>query len=71
MLERALVETGVAAADCVMIGDTTYDMEMARSAGVAGIAVAWGYHPASELLAAGATALVERYEQLPDLLTRR
>jgi 23S rRNA pseudouridine955/2504/2580 synthase len=45
MLERALVETGVAAADCVMIGDTTYDMEMARSAGVAGIAVAWGYHP--------------------------
>jgi phosphoglycolate phosphatase len=54
-----------------MIGDTTFDMEMARNAGIAGIAVAWGYHPAPELLAAGATALVERYDQLPRLLTRR
>ena len=71
MLERALAETGAAAADCVMIGDTTFDMEMARNAGVAGIAVAWGYHPVSELQAAGATALVERYDQLPDLLARR
>jgi phosphoglycolate phosphatase len=71
MLERALAETGVDAADSVMIGDTTFDMEMARNAGIAGIAVAWGYHPAPELLAAGATALVERYDQLPRLLTRR
>ena len=71
MLERALAETGVAAGDCVMIGDTTFDMEMARNAGVAGIAVAWGYHSVSELLAAGATALVERYAELPDLLARR
>ena len=71
MLERALAETGAAAADCVMIGDTTFDMEMARSAGVAGFAVAWGYHSVAELMAAGATALVERYDQLPHLLARR
>jgi phosphoglycolate phosphatase len=71
MLERALAETGATAADCVMIGDTTFDMEMARGAGVAGIAVSWGYHPAAELMAAGATALVERYDQLPHLLARR
>ena len=28
-----------------MIGDTSYDMEMARAAGVAAIGVNWGYHP--------------------------
>lgn len=71
MLERALAETGADAADTVMIGDTTFDMEMARNAGVAGIAVAWGYHGVPELLAAGATALVERYDELARLLTRR
>lgn len=71
MLERALAEVGAAAPDCVMIGDTTFDMEMARSAGVAGIAVSWGYHPVAELMAAGAIALVERYDQLPLLLARR
>jgi phosphoglycolate phosphatase len=71
MLERALAETGVEAADSVMIGDTSFDMEMARNAGVAGIAVGWGYHTVSELLAAGATALVERNDELPRLLTHR
>ena len=34
MLEQAMAETGASANDTVMIGDTTFDMEMARSAGV-------------------------------------
>ena len=33
MLERACAETGLRAAETVMIGDTAFDMEMARSAG--------------------------------------
>lgn len=33
----------------VMIGDTTHDLQMAINAGVAGIAVQYGAHPASEL----------------------
>ena len=28
----------------MMIGDTSYDMAMARAAGVTAIGVAWGYH---------------------------
>ncbi len=71
MLVRALSEAGVELRDAVMIGDTTYDMEMAVSAGVAGIAVAWGYHSTPDLIAAGATALVERFDDLPALLTHR
>ena len=32
-----------------MIGDTTYDLEMAHSAGVKGIGVSWGHHNSEEL----------------------
>jgi phosphoglycolate phosphatase len=38
----------------MMIGDTSYDMAMAKAAGVAGVGVAWGYHEAEELVSAGA-----------------
>jgi phosphoglycolate phosphatase len=59
MLRRAMAEAGAAPATTAMIGDTTYDMLMARSAGTAAIGVAWGYHPPEELHAAGAHAVVE------------
>ena len=35
-----------------MVGDTSFDMEMAAAAGVQGIGVSWGYHPVSQLVAA-------------------
>jgi phosphoglycolate phosphatase len=54
MIFTALMEAGVEADDAVMIGDTSYDMEMARAAGVRGIGVSWGYHPAERLAAASA-----------------
>jgi phosphoglycolate phosphatase len=44
-----------------MIGDTTFDIEMARNAGTLAIGVAWGYHEAEELTAAGAHAVVTAY----------
>ncbi|WP_170373366.1 HAD-IA family hydrolase [Ruegeria arenilitoris] len=67
MIETALFETGVSAGDAVMIGDTSFDMEMARAAGVAGIGVGWGYHERSQLGAA--TAVIDRFEQLPGVLS--
>ncbi|MDO5656854.1 MAG: HAD-IA family hydrolase [Paracoccus sp. (in: a-proteobacteria)] len=54
MIEAALSETGTAPGDAVMIGDTLFDMEMAANAGIARIGVAWGYHAATDLAAAGA-----------------
>lgn len=51
MLLQCLAETGVEAADAVMVGDTVMDMEMARSAGTGAIGVSWGYHPARDLQA--------------------
>ena len=37
--------------DLVMIGDTTYDLEMAHAAGVKAIGVTWGHHSAERLRA--------------------
>ena len=35
--------------ELIMIGDTTYDLEMAASAGVEGIGVSWGHHSPERL----------------------
>ncbi len=54
MIHAAMAEAGAAPETTVMIGDTSYDMAMARAAGVTAIGVAWGYHQAEELWEAGA-----------------
>lgn len=59
MLEAALFEAGAAPHQAVMIGDTSFDMVMARSAGVRGVGVAWGYHAPAELIASGALSVAE------------
>ena len=69
MIESALSETGAAAERTVMIGDTTFDIEMARNAGVFSIGVAWGNHPVDELERAGAHHIVEKVEDLPQVIT--
>jgi phosphoglycolate phosphatase len=68
MLEAALFEAGADAHQAVMIGDTTFDIAMARAAGVRAIGVEWGYHGADELLAAGAQAVATDAAHLKDLL---
>jgi phosphoglycolate phosphatase len=64
MLEAALFEAGATREQAVMIGDTSFDMLMARSIGVAGIGVGWGYHAPPELLASGAARVVGTAEAL-------
>lgn len=64
MMYNAMSDTGVDALATVMIGDTTFDMEMARNAGVWAIGVAWGYHEVAELTAAGAHTVVHDYAEL-------
>ncbi|RLK07834.1 HAD-IA family hydrolase [Ruegeria conchae] len=63
MIETALAETGVGAAHSVMVGDTSFDMEMAAAAQVAGIGVSWGYHDRSAL--STAQYVIESFEELP------
>ena len=70
MLEAALRETGCEAHQAVMIGDTSYDMEMARNAGITGLGVSWGYHPPGALFEAGAAEVVEEAGALPGAILR-
>lgn len=68
MIEQAMGAVGARAADTVMIGDTTFDILMARAASVRAIGVAWGYHEADELIEAGASDVVEDFDALLRLL---
>lgn len=69
MIEAALRETGVSAEQAVMIGDTTYDMQMAQAAGVRAIGVTWGYHEA-QALRAYANELIDDFRDLPGVIDR-
>jgi phosphoglycolate phosphatase len=59
---------GASPAGCVVIGDSTMDLETAANAGMRAIAVGWGYHDRDRLLAAGATRLIDHPLELPALL---
>lgn len=68
MVLAALAETGVAPGLAFMVGDTTYDVRMARAAGARAIGVAWGYHPAAALLEAGAERVIADFRDLEQLI---
>ncbi|MDJ1157267.1 HAD-IA family hydrolase [Chelatococcus sp. SYSU_G07232] len=68
MLLQAMAEVGAEPGETVMVGDTTFDVAMARAAGCRAVGVAWGYHPAEALRAAGAEEVLTRFEDLPRLL---
>ena len=54
MIQQAMAEAGAGPETTMMIGDTAYDIGMARAAGVTAVGVAWGYHDETELFAEGA-----------------
>ena len=64
MVLNCLAATGVDASHTVMVGDTSFDMEMARAAGARAIGVAWGYHPRERLIDGGAEVIVDDYAAL-------
>ena len=65
-----VTDTGADPEATVVIGDTSYDMEMAANAGVPAIGVAWGYHPAEELTQTGAAVIIEHYSEAPGAVRR-
>ena len=54
MIRQAMADTGAARETTLMIGDTAFDIGMARAASVTAGGVASGYHPPEELAAEGA-----------------
>ncbi|VAW13735.1 Similar to phosphoglycolate phosphatase, clustered with ribosomal large subunit pseudouridine synthase C [hydrothermal vent metagenome] len=64
MVLMCMDEAGVGPADTLVIGDTTFDMEMARAAGAGALGVSWGSHDAVELLTSGARSVVFDFPRL-------
>lgn len=70
MLRAAMVEAGATPQETAMIGDTSFDMAMARAAGARAVGVAWGYHDVHELSDSGADVVAQAVAELPRLVVR-
>ena len=68
MLLAAMAEVGARPGETAMIGDTSFDMAMARAAGVRAVGVAWGYHSVADLIDARADVVARAVAELPGLL---
>ena len=68
MLRQALAETGNSAADAIMVGDTSFDMGMAKAAGLRAVGVSWGYHPVAALREAGADIVIDSLGEVERML---
>jgi phosphoglycolate phosphatase len=64
MVNRAMAELGATPENTVVVGDTAWDVRMARAAGASAIGVAWGYHPSADLREAGATCVLDGFDDL-------
>ena len=69
MLLELMQELRFEAAELLMIGDTSHDLGMAKSAGVDAVAVAYGAHPEESLLALAPRACVSSVVELRQWLT--
>lgn len=64
MIVTALSDTGLSPEAAIMIGDTSYDIAMARAAGVGAAGVGWGNHAPDELVKAGAHTISNDFKEL-------
>lgn len=68
MIYQAMRETGADAQSTVLVGDTSFDMEMAANAKVPGLGVSWGYHETGLLSRAGAFRIIDAFHELETVL---
>lgn len=70
MLEDILQCTGLDPEQAIMVGDTVYDLEMARAAGVDALAVTYGVHDRASLMACRPLACLNAFTEVCDWLRR-
>jgi phosphoglycolate phosphatase len=68
MLQQLLAYTKSAAEESIMIGDTSYDMEMAQKVAMPRLAVSYGVHSVDTLQTYQPIAIVDNLYQLHDYL---
>jgi phosphoglycolate phosphatase len=70
MLQLNMTAAGVAADRTIMIGDTSFDMAMARAANAYAQGVTWGFHTPEEVAEGGAHHIADDFAALDLALTR-
>jgi phosphoglycolate phosphatase len=68
MLLAAMAEVDATPEQTAMIGDTSFDMAMAKAAGARAVGVAWGYHDVHDLVRGGAQVVATRTAALLEIL---
>lgn len=66
MLEELLEETGYVVQDAVMIGDSSYDMAMARAIDMPSVGVSYGVHDADILARYRPIGIVDHINEIPE-----
>ncbi len=67
-VRELMVRAGATPGETVFVGDSRIDLRTARAAGVAFVAVTWGFGSRAELAAEGASVLVDRVSDLAPFL---
>ena len=68
VVEQIMAEVGVSREEVLYVGDSGVDMRTAAAADVRSVGVTWGFRSREELIDAGAVHLVDRAEEIIDLL---
>ncbi|WP_289030068.1 HAD-IA family hydrolase [uncultured Paraglaciecola sp.] len=68
MLKQILAELNLQASEVVMVGDTTYDMEMAESIGMDRVAVSFGVHESKTLMRHKPIAIIDSLSELTEIV---
>ena len=68
MIHEILEHCGVSPERALMIGDSVFDLEMARRAGVDSVAVSYGAQPLEVLLSCSPRMAINHFSELGDLL---
>ncbi len=71
MLRLNISALGADPTRTVMVGDTSFDMAMARAAQCYALGVSWGFHTAEEIRGGGAHEIVDAFATLDGALARR
>lgn len=71
MLDEIMTDFDTSADECLMIGDSLFDLQMAHNAGMESLAVSWGVQSTDNLASLGPAGLIHDIREMPAWLKQR
>ena len=68
MVDECIRLLGCDRQTCLYVGDSEVDLQTARNAGLPCLSVSWGFRDKKQLIEAGATTIIDRPDELIDIL---